>query len=95
MLDFLFPRVYAQVNQQSFDSLLSKITEQILNPIILLLFSLAVIYFLYGVFVFVQNAESPDKRVEGRDHIIWGVIGMFIMVSVYGIINLVLNTISS
>ena len=95
MLDFLFPRVYAQVNQQSFDSLLSKITEQILNPIILLLFSLAVIYFLYGVFVFVQNAESPDKRVEDREHIIWGVIGMFIMVSVYGIINLVLNTISS
>ena len=71
------------------DSLLDKVIENIANPLIFFLFALAVVYFLYGVMIFIQNADSPDRRSEGFQHMIWGVIGIFIMVSSYGIINLI------
>jgi hypothetical protein len=77
----------------SFDQFLYNINSQILNPIIYFLFSLATIYFLYGVFVFIKNADSPDKRSEGAKSMMWGIIGLFIMLSVKGIINLILRTI--
>lgn len=104
-MDFLFPKAYAEVGVTpgintgsgavSFDRLLSNINSQIVTPLIYLMFALALIYFLYGVFVFIKNADSPEKREEGGKSILWGVIGMFIMLSVKGIINLVLGTIGA
>jgi hypothetical protein len=47
------------------------------------------------VFLFVKNAESPDKRSEGAQNMIWGIIGLFIMLSVKGIINLILRTVGA
>lgn len=79
----------------SFDSFLHNINNQIITPLIYLLFTLALIYFLYGVFLFIKNADSPDKRSEGAKSMIWGIVGLFIMLSVKGIINLILRTIGA
>ena len=106
MSNFLFTKVFAEENKFnsnvtggnrsiSFDEFFSNVNEQIITPIIYLLFSLAIVYFLYGVYVFIKNAESPEKRSEGAKSIIWGIIGMFIMISVKGIINLILGTIGA
>ena len=77
-----------------FDTLFDKIISQILQPIEYLLFAVAIVYFLYGVMGFIQNADAPEKRKEGEKHIIWGIVGLFIMVSAVGIINLIYGTIS-
>jgi hypothetical protein len=103
MKDFLFQKVYAGAvipnasggRGISFDRFFSNIKDQIITPIIYLLFTLAMVYFLYGVFVFVKNAENPDKRSEGAKGILWGIIGMFIMISVWGIINIILSSIGA
>jgi len=79
----------------SFDQLLANINTEVVSPIIWLLFGLATIYFLYGVFEFVKNAGSEEGRRTGGQHIMWGLIGMFIMFSVRGIINLILGTLNS
>lgn len=76
----------------TFSQLLYNIELFILNPIIYLLFGLALIVFLYGVFEFIKNSDNEDERKKGGQHILWGVIGMAIMFSAYGIINFVLNT---
>lgn len=70
-----------------------KVNQVIINPIILLLFAVAVLVFLYGVFEYVKNSDSEDGRANGQRHMISGVFGLFIMISVFGIINLILNTI--
>jgi hypothetical protein len=75
-----------------FDRLWENIITQIANPIIYLLFALAVVYFMWGVMVFIKNADSPEKRAEGFQHMKWGIIGVFIMISAKGIINLILAT---
>ncbi len=74
----------------TFDHLLSGINNQIVTPLIYLLATLAVVYFMMGVFTFIRNADAPDKRQEGFQHMVWGVIGIFIMVSAKGLINLLL-----
>lgn len=73
--------------------LLDKIKTQILNPVILLFFAAAFFYFAYGVVEFIRNADNAEGRETGGRHILWGVIGMFIMVSAFGIMNLICSSI--
>ena len=73
------------------DELLRKIGEQIVNPAIGLMISVAVVFFIYGVVEFVGAADNEEKRSKGKQHIIWGIIGIFIMVSVWGIMNVLNN----
>ncbi len=72
--------------------LLNRIIDVILDPIIFLLFVVAFLYFLWGIFLMIKDADSNKARADGRSHIMWGIVGMFIMVSAYGIIKIVLNT---
>ncbi len=72
---------------------LNKINQYILNPIILLAFSIAFIVFLWGIFEFINSETADSKREVGKSKILWGVVGMFIMFSAYGIIRLILDTI--
>ena len=71
---------------------LRKVDQYVLNPLIILLFSVALVVFLFGVFKFVMGADNPTARGEGQKSILWGVVGMFVMFGVYFIIKIVLGT---
>jgi phosphotransferase system glucose/maltose/N-acetylglucosamine-specific IIC component len=58
----------------------------------LLLFGLAVVYFLYGVFEFISNGENEEKKTTGKSHMIWGIIGIVIMMGVFTILNMIMKT---
>ncbi len=75
-----------------FDTLFTNIINNILTPLLYLMFAIAVIYFLYGVFIFIKNADNEEKRKEGINHMIWGIVGIFIMISAKGIINIIKAT---
>ena len=70
---------------------ISTLVRVIVNPIIQLAFAVALVYFLWGVLKYIQNAGNSDKREEGLKHIRWGVVGLVIMVSVFGIIRILSN----
>lgn len=70
------------------DKFVGNIINMILNPIIGFMFAVAVVFFIYGIVEFMIGAENQEKRDVGKKHMIWGVVGMFVMISVYGIINL-------
>jgi phosphotransferase system glucose/maltose/N-acetylglucosamine-specific IIC component len=74
---------------------IAKINQNIINPLIYLLFALALVFFLWGVAQFILNSGGGDTKNEGKSHIFWGIIGMFIMVGVYGIMNIISGTIDS
>lgn len=74
------------------EQFLAKVVIEIVNPIILLLSAGAFIVFLWGIFEFVRNAGDDTKREEGRQAILWGLIGLVIIFGAYGIINLALDT---
>ena len=77
------------------DELINKLSEHIVNPIILLLLSLAFLVFIWGVFRYVAKGDDAAKRKEGGLAIIFGIIGMFIMFSAFGIMNLIGETVKT
>ncbi|KKU80713.1 MAG: hypothetical protein UY07_C0035G0009 [Parcubacteria group bacterium GW2011_GWA1_47_8] len=68
------------------------VTNLILNPLIMLLFALAMMYFLWGVFKFIQGQDNEEAQEEGKSHMMWGIAGMAIMFAVYGILNIIGST---
>jgi hypothetical protein len=70
----------------------ANINEWILNPIILLLFVLALLLFFWGLAEFILKAGSEDGRTKGKQHMLWGIIGIFVMFAVYGILKVLANT---
>lgn len=72
---------------------LAKVNRQIINPLILVLFALAFVQFFWGLFAFLKAKQEEKDLTEGKQHLLWGIIGMVIMVSVFGIIQLLLGTI--
>ncbi len=54
--------------------------------------ALALLYFFWGLAKYILAAGEKDSKDEGRKIMIWGVIALFVMVSVWGIINVVRDT---
>ena len=75
-----------------FDNVLYKINDKIVNPVIELSFIIALVVFLWGVFQFIRKAQSSTDREIGKQHMVWGLLGLLIMFSVYGVINLLIVT---
>lgn len=73
--------------------LVSRITTVIIDPLLALLFAAGLLVFLWGVVQFLIGVnEESDKKEEGKQHMLWGIIGMFIMVAALAIIRLVTST---
>jgi len=70
-------------------NLVNKITTEIINPVIEVLFGLAIAIFFWGIIEFIWNSGSEDKRTTGKQHMIWGLFGLFIMAAVAGIIEII------
>ena len=51
------------------------------------MFGLSFLYFTYSVVKFLRLEAGDTARNEARSAILWGIFGMLIMFSVYGIIN--------
>jgi len=69
--------------------LINNIKSFIINPIIGFMFAVAVAMFLYGIVEYIYGADNEEKREVGKRHIIYGIIGIFVMVGVFGIMNLI------
>jgi len=79
---------------ESMDQFIMNVNKMIINPIIILLFALATIFFLYGVFEFISNLDNEEAKTKGKSHMIWGVVGITIMISVFTLMNIILNTLN-
>jgi len=72
---------------------MSKIVDNIISPIVAFVFALAVLLFVWGIVEYIIGGEDSEKRKTGQTHVLWGVIGIAIMVSVYGIIRFVASSV--
>ncbi len=52
---------------------------------------LTVLVFLWGLFQMVRSSDGA-AREEARGYVIWGVVALFVMVSVWGLVNLLVRT---
>ncbi len=70
-----------------------RVVDLFIQPLIVLVITAGVAYFIFLVAYYIYfNSDKPEKRSEGFQVLMWGVIGIFIMVSAIGLIRLALNT---
>lgn len=72
---------------QPVQNLVNGIVREIINPLIAILFTAAVVVFFWGLIQFIRSNDA-DGKSSGKEHMIWGVVGIFIMLSAYAILKL-------
>ena len=91
---FALPLVsFAAINNVS--DLGSFIINTINNIVVPVLFAIAFIVFLWGAFqAFILGASDGSAKESGKNLMLWGLIGFFVMVSIWGLVNILTGTIS-
>ena len=85
------PAIALAQNLNYFASLLSQI-QGLLNTFILpLAMAVAVLYFFWAVIGYIR-AEDDKTREEKRKQMGWGIVGLFVMVAVWGLVAFLGNT---
>ncbi len=64
------------------------IKNLLLNYVISLLIGIAVVTFLVGVLGYVKAGDNEEKRTAGRDLMLYGIVCLFVMISVWGFVKL-------
>ena len=72
-----------------------KIEQIILNPFINVLIGVALLVFIWGIIELIYGADNPEKIKTGKKHLIYGIIGLFIMVAIAGIMKVIESFVKS
>jgi len=64
----------------------------IVDTIVPLFMVIAVAVFLWGIVKYITSAGDEEKAKAARGYIIYGLIGLFVMVAFWGIIRVVAST---
>ena len=76
---------------QSIQTALARFNE-ILQLLVPILIGVAVLWFFWGIIVYLSG--GAEEKEKGKNIMIFGVIALFVMVSIFGIINLLGTTFS-
>jgi len=66
--------------------------SQIINGLIPIVLAIAVLIFFWGLAMYLLNASNNEKRIEGINIMFMGIIAIFVMVSIWGIIRILQQT---
>lgn len=66
--------------------------NSILEPLVIVVMLLATVVFIWGVIKFISAAGDPKKAAEGKQFIIWGLFGLFVIVAMWGLVKVIQNT---
>ena len=93
---FAFPFVSsAATSINNISDVGSFVINTINNIVVPVLFAVAFIVFLWGAFnTFILGANSEDTKENGKNLMLWGLIGFFVMVSIWGLVNILTGTIN-
>ncbi len=73
-------------------SLIAKVEQIILFPLIALMIGVAMLIFMWGAYQFVVNAENDSSRTDGKRHMLYGIIGFVVMFSALAILRIAAAT---
>ncbi|MDR3519577.1 MAG: hypothetical protein P4L63_01660 [Candidatus Pacebacteria bacterium] len=92
MMDLFSTKIAYADATATMNAFVGKVDTLIINPLILFLFALAVVYFLWGMLEFILNQANEEKKTSGKSHMLWGIVGITIMLGVWAIMGMVLST---
>lgn len=80
-----------QINTiQDAGSVVTGIIQGVLVPLV---FTIAFIVFIWGVFkYFIAGTEDAEAKQRAQHLMLYGIVGFFVMVSVWGLVGVLLNS---
>lgn len=86
---YLLPVVALAQEFEPITEFIGGITNFINSTLVPLVFAIAFLVFLWGVFkYFILGGSDEGKREEGRQLMLYAIIGFVLMISIWGIVNL-------
>lgn len=82
---------FAQQPLRDINSVAAKATN-IGNLIIALAISIAILWIIVNIVRYLIATNGPEKRVEGGKGILWGVVGLFVILSIWGLVAILRNS---
>ena len=61
----------------------------LINPLLLVLAGLSLLVFFIGLVAFIFQSGDVKAHEEGKARMKWGLVGLFVMVSLWGLIQLI------
>lgn len=89
---FLFTPFVSFADDLTFESIVNRLL-QLIGEIVPLLVGIAVVGVFYGVAKYILSAGNPEKRADGAKFMIYGIISLFVMVSIWGLVAILQATI--
>ena len=77
-----------------FKGLVAYILEDFIKPITVVILSLAVVYFLWNIFNIIRASKSGEELTDLKNKALWGIIAIFVMVSMWGLVSILVNTLA-
>ena len=74
------------------DALVQRIGKVLLGPVEMVIFAAGFLLFMWGLVKFMWNVGEGGSQSDGKQHMLWGIIGMFLMVSIWSMIALIDST---
>ena len=90
-LSFLITPLVVFAAPQNFADLVDLFVS-LINTAVVVLISLAILGFFWGLAQYVFSAKDSAKIEEGRKIMVWGAIALFVMVSLWGILRILRYT---
>ncbi len=106
----LIASAQSNANTPTIKLIIYRLSYYVLNPIIKLGFVIALLYFMWGVVdyvhdrnsghlwdssIFDKEADGGGRKSAGGDRIMYGLFGLFIMASAFGIATVIRNIVGS
>ncbi len=85
----------AAVSPDDFGKAISPIIVHIVTPALEILFAVALLIFAYSVARLIWGSAEGEDRANAKKSMLGGIIGMFIMLSAWGIVYVISNTVKT
>lgn len=66
--------------------------DGLVRSIVPIIMVLAILYFFWGLVKYIQAAGDPEKASEGKSIMIYGIIALFVMASIWGLVEILQDT---
>ncbi|MEK7576731.1 MAG: hypothetical protein AAB482_03480 [Patescibacteria group bacterium] len=86
-----FTYVYADATDATVGGIMQIIIDRIIMPFITVLITFATLVFIWGVIEYIAKSDSDEGRSTGRRHMMWGIIGLVIMIGAATIFYVIKN----
>lgn len=54
--------------------------------------ALEIIFFIAGIIMYLANGDNDAKRAEASQFMLWGILAIFVTLSVWGLVAIIRNT---